>query len=140
MGIYLSIFRWGSVSNNYLTPILANENLWYAFLVGLFFLTVSFISGIIFVFLEKRAIQSDHRGLTIHFMHAFSIKLIKKFNFQFWFIWLNIMFAYISLEGFYDILKEFLIAKFNTFDGQMSTISSLNYIVVIIFAPIFGHL
>ena len=50
------------------------------------------------------------------------------------------MFAYISLESFYDVLRELLVAKFNTFDGQMNTIASLNYIIVVIFAPIFGYL
>ena len=86
MGIYLTIIRCGSISTNYLTPLLANKELGNAFLLGLIFLIMSFISGIIFIFLEKRAIKTDNLRSSVNLRQTFRLRLIRRFDTQFWLV------------------------------------------------------
>ena len=80
MGIYLTIFRSGSVSSNYLTSRLLQNELEYTFLAGTFFLMMSFISGLIFMFLEILAIRSDYAGVSSRMIQSYRFSHIKKFN------------------------------------------------------------
>ena len=140
MGIFLTIVRAGSVLNNYLTPALAKKDLGYAILGGFLIYIMSFISGITFVIFEKRAIRKDDQRSSACLRQTYRIALITKFGIQFWLITLNIMFAYIGFESFYNISKKYLESKFDHKLKEMDTIASLNYLVPILFSPLFGYL
>ena len=139
MGVYLSIIRSGSVLNNYLIPILAKTNLGYAFLGGFCIYMMSLISGLVFIIFEKHAAEIDNRRSSAYLLQTYRVGLVKKFGIQFWLISLNIVFAYIGFESFYDVLKKYLESRFNNKSKGIDTIASLNYIVPILFSHLFGY-
>ena len=100
---------------------------------------ISFISGVVFVILEKHAIQKDYRRSSRQLQQTYRLNLIRKFELKFWLISLNIMFAYIGFESFYDILRKYLESRFGSRSKGIDTIASLNYIVPILFSPLFGY-
>ena len=145
MGIYLTIIRCGSVSNNYLTPSLANfgtKGLGLAFLAGFIILIMSFICGLVFLKFEKRATRTEYLGVEANLRQSYHLELVRKFDPRFWLISFNIMFAYIGFECFYDILREYLESKFSKTSKNdiTDTLVSLNYIVPIIFSLILGYI
>ena len=57
-GTFITVGRFGTVLNNYITNAMSSQ-IGFASLIGLGFLTVSVISGFIFVKFEKHAIEIE---------------------------------------------------------------------------------
>ena len=113
-GIFLTIARLGTILNNQLTPVLAQKNVGYAFLVGLIFILMSAISYFIFTIFEKYAVKTEFQGSLFHIQtrENFELGFVKRFDKKFWILCINISLGYIGFQSFNDISKEILSERY----------------------------
>ena len=113
-GMFISVGKLTNVACSYLTPVLANEKIGYASLVGLIIMTLSAISGYIFTLFEKHAVKIENLEFFSQSIveEKYSLRGIIKLGTQYWFLTFNVTLGYIGFYSFETISQDFLLQRY----------------------------
>ena len=144
LSVILSIACCGTVLNNHLTPVIAeNTSLGFALLIGwaLWFLT--FLCSIAIWILEI-AISSKcddaEKSDSISDEDKFNLQDIKELNMPFWLITILSSFSYTGLITFANISNDFFCLRYNFTHIEAARITGNTFAVAVIFSPLVGSL
>ena len=142
-GMFISVGKLTNVACSYLTPVLANEKIGYASLVGLIIMTLSAISGYIFTLFEKHAVKIENLEFFSQSIveEKYSLRGIIKLGTQYWFLTFNVTLGYIGFYSFETISQDFLLQRYWIPKKSSTIIGKATFLAIpLIFSPIFGFI